>query len=299
MTGPLDDRAVRYLLDELAEPDRDAFEDEYFGDEDGYGALLAAEDDLIDRYCDGTLDEGRRARFEQRYLTTAEGRERVEFARTLKRRAAAPRDGRAASDPMRPPRAARSWLPWAAVLVVGLGALALATLQTADARRARRERAAALERMAQQQQRTREQDRRLSEMRERLARLQEQARAMEELLGGVAPGLRTMSIALASGLRRDAAALQRLVLAPDIAVVRLNLLVEGAPRPAYRAALQTPEGRELWSRDGLAASPSGATSGVIFTVPAPLLAPGHYVVMLGPSRAESDAEYVFEVRRAR
>src|SRR5262245_24314980 len=53
MTGHDDDRAVRYLLDELPEAEKEALEDEYFGDEEAYAALVAAEDDLIDRYCQG------------------------------------------------------------------------------------------------------------------------------------------------------------------------------------------------------------------------------------------------------
>jgi hypothetical protein len=290
-----EDRAVRYLLDELPAADREAFEEQYFGDEEAYAALLAAEDELIDRYCEGGLGDPLRGRFEHRYLATPEGRERVEFARALKRRASERPAVSRLPDAPAGPRTAPRWLPWAAVVLFGVGGLGFGAGQSTDARQARRERAAALERMAQQQQRQRDQDRRLGEMYGQLDRLQQQVRTVEDMLGGSAA--RTISIALASGLRRDAATLARLVLTSDITVVRLTLLLEAAPRPAYRASLQTPEGRELWSRDGLAPAPSGEQSAVTFTVPAALLPPGHYVVTLGPPRGESDAEYVFEVRR--
>src|SRR5262245_54260781 len=116
-----DDRAARYLLDELPEEDREAFEDEYFGDEQVYDELLAAEDDLIDRYCEGGLSAEQQQRFEERYLASAEGRERVEFARAL-RRLNAPSPASASVRTRATPR----WIPWAAVLVAALAAALLA-----------------------------------------------------------------------------------------------------------------------------------------------------------------------------
>jgi hypothetical protein len=302
MTGRDDDRAVRYLLDELPEADREAFEDEYFGEEGVYGALLAAEDDLIDRYCEDGLTPDQRARFEQRYLTTEEGRERLEFARALKRLGQRPSGQPPGTVPAVSARAALRWLPWAAVLVTALGALVFIRLQGAEARRARDERAALQERLAQQQQRSRQQERRLGELGQQIGRVQEQARAMEELLGAAAAkGLGVASLALKGGLRRDASALSRVALRPDVAILRLQLQLDGPPRTAYRASLQAPEGRELWARDGLPAARADGGSVVAFTVPAAVLAPGQYVVILGPAgaRGESDAEFVFEVRRSR
>ena len=295
MIGPDDDRAVRYLLDELPEADREAFEDQYFDDEQAYGGLLAAEDDLIDRYCEGALTPGQRERFEKKYLATAEGRERVEFARALKRLGAAPAATAAAAG-----RTASRWLPWAAVLLAALASGAFVVSQGADARRARDERAALLERLARQQQSSREQERRLAELQRQLGRVQENAREIGELLGAdAATGLRAATLVLKGGLRRGAAVLPRVALTPGVDLVRLQLLIEGAPRAAYRAALETPEGRALWTRVGLAPSAAAGRPMVAFTVPAVVLAPGQYVVTLGPSRDESDAEYVFEVQRAR
>jgi len=88
-----------------------------------------------------------------------------------------------------------------------------------------------------------------------------------------------------------------------VALVRLQLRLAGEPRATYRASLQTPEGRELWAREGLRPATSDGTAMVTFTVPAAVLAPGHYIVTLAGARpeqrAESDAEFVFAVRRAR
>jgi len=84
-----DERALRYLLDELPGGERDVFEEEYFADDDTHAALRATEDELIDAYCAGTLPAERARRFEERYLATPEGRERVAFAQSLARYAAA------------------------------------------------------------------------------------------------------------------------------------------------------------------------------------------------------------------
>src|SRR5262245_7513460 len=213
MTGRVDDRGVRYLLDELPDADRDAFEDEYFSDDVVYGDLLAAEDDLIDRYCQGALAAALRQRFEQRYLSTAEGRERVEFARALLRHGAAKR-------PASPSPASRTTLRWLAVAAaVGLAFTTLVTLamqQAGAARRAREDRAALQEQVARQEQRASEQDRRVAELARELARAQSQARAAEELLGSIAAGtLRATSIVLKGGLRRDGTPPPRVALPPD------------------------------------------------------------------------------------
>jgi hypothetical protein len=292
VTGPGDDRAVRYLLGDLSVPDRDAFEDEYFVDEDIYGELLAAEDDLIDRYCAGGLPPEQRERFEQRYLATPEGRERVAFARALKSYAGAHR-GSAPAAHARPGR----WLAWAAVLVA---AFSVAALLRQHASAARTE-AALQEQLTRQRREARDQERRTADLSQQVARLQEQARAAEELLGGAAAGaLRAVTLALAGTLQRDGGTPARLALPSGVSVVRLQLRLAGDLRAAYRASLQTPEGRELWTRGDLKPARDGSAATVTFAVPAAVLAPGQYVVTLTDAarpRGDSEADFVFEVRR--
>jgi anti-sigma factor RsiW len=74
---------VRYLLGELPTPDRDRFEGEYFADDSLHEQLLAVECELIDAYVRGDLSESERRYFEDRYLATPEGRQRVEHAKVL------------------------------------------------------------------------------------------------------------------------------------------------------------------------------------------------------------------------
>jgi hypothetical protein len=297
---PDDDRIARYLLDELPPEEREEFEDRYLTDEGPYADLLAVEDDLIDLYCEGGLPSDRRQRFEARYLATAEGRERVEFARALKRFAARPAaPATAPRTKGRPP----SWLAWAAVVVAALGALLVLVLrQDGEAGRARAELESLQRQIARQEEQAREQDRRLAKLGEEAASAREQAQVLAELLGvGAGRPLRAASLLLTGGLRRDAATLPRLTPAPGVEIVRLQLPLPGPPRGSYRASLQTAEGRELWARDEL--RPANAGGPLTFTVPAAVLAPGHYVVTLaaGPAarRGDTEAEYVFAVRRPR
>ena len=78
-----DDLMIRYLLGEIPDGERDRFEELYFQDNAIHERLQALEEELVDSYVRGRLDGERRWRFEQRYLASAEGRERVAFAQTL------------------------------------------------------------------------------------------------------------------------------------------------------------------------------------------------------------------------
>lgn len=76
-------RLTRYLLGTVSDRERELLEAEYFSDEDAFQKMLTAEDDLTDAYARGELSLEDRRRFENRFLNSAKGRERVQFARTL------------------------------------------------------------------------------------------------------------------------------------------------------------------------------------------------------------------------
>ena len=83
MTLNHDTTFVRYLLGEMSDKERDAFEDEYFADPVLAQRLEEVETRLIDTYVRGGLPEKRRAAVERRYLETTEGRARLDVARAL------------------------------------------------------------------------------------------------------------------------------------------------------------------------------------------------------------------------
>jgi hypothetical protein len=76
----------RYLLGELPEPARTAFEEAYFSDPDLMEEIWAAETDLVDAYVTDRLDGEERRLFESQYLTSPHRRERVAVARALQSR---------------------------------------------------------------------------------------------------------------------------------------------------------------------------------------------------------------------
>ena len=78
---------TRFLLGGGTEAERERLEAEFFADDDAFQQMLAAEDDLIDAYARGELSDSERRQFEERYMNSSVGRERVCFARAF---AAAP-----------------------------------------------------------------------------------------------------------------------------------------------------------------------------------------------------------------
>jgi hypothetical protein len=104
----------RYLLGDLADPEAEVLEQQYFADPEALDRVWEAESELVDDYVRGRLPATERQRFEAHYLASPRHRERVAAARVLWA-AASPR-------PVR--KAARSWvLPasLAAALVLAAG----------------------------------------------------------------------------------------------------------------------------------------------------------------------------------
>lgn len=74
---------IRYLLGLCSQAERERIESEYFQDEAAFHEMLTAEDELIDAYARGELTNEERPRFEERFLTSLHGRDRVQFARAF------------------------------------------------------------------------------------------------------------------------------------------------------------------------------------------------------------------------
>ena len=109
----------QYLLGNLPDADAERLEEEYFVDDHRFGALLAAEDDLIESFLRRTLTVRERERFEERFLGTERNRRKVAIAAALA-------EVSAATAPM--PR--RAWtLPIAAAAVIVILAAGAAVLR--------------------------------------------------------------------------------------------------------------------------------------------------------------------------
>lgn len=281
------DRLSEYLLGGLSESETEAVEREYFTRADSFDALAAAEDELIDDYVEGRLAEADRSRFEERILAAPGGRARVELARTLFERAGREELRAAASRPS----ALRRGLLAASVVValVGAGAWVAWSRQVARERaEARSARQAAEQRESELSSRLARLEREAEAQQSRIARLTEEL-ALERLSG---PAARVISIVLTPGLERGTEEPVRVTLPAGIADVQVRLLLERDPYPSYSASVETPEGRQAARRDGLRSTAVRSGRAVDVVLPARLLAPGTYVVILRGGRPAAASQLV-------
>jgi hypothetical protein len=78
-------QTIDYLLGDMAEAERDRFEERLFLEEDLSFLLDAAENDLIDEYVRGELTTAQRQKFEKNFLISERRRERLLAAEILQR----------------------------------------------------------------------------------------------------------------------------------------------------------------------------------------------------------------------
>lgn len=75
----------RYILRELADPERQQFEERLMSDDDFFNLFLLSEDELIEEYVQGGMSVEEREKFEQTFLISPEGRRRLNFNVALDR----------------------------------------------------------------------------------------------------------------------------------------------------------------------------------------------------------------------
>ncbi|MDQ3088932.1 MAG: hypothetical protein M3Q78_10085, partial [Acidobacteriota bacterium] len=73
----------RFLLGEMPEDKRTAFEEKFVTDEGLFKQMRVVEDELIESYIRGTLSAVEKEKFERSFLSTEPRRRRVVFARTM------------------------------------------------------------------------------------------------------------------------------------------------------------------------------------------------------------------------
>ncbi|MGI9054207.1 MAG: CHAT domain-containing protein [Pyrinomonadaceae bacterium] len=79
------EKIKRYILGEIGDQNRSAIEERIMTDEDYFQNLTMVEENLIQDYVDGNLAGADRANFEKRFLISAENRQKVKFARALRK----------------------------------------------------------------------------------------------------------------------------------------------------------------------------------------------------------------------
>lgn len=285
MPKPNHDLLVRYLLGDLAAPERDQVEETYFHNGDTWQALKEVETDLIDSYAAGKLSAAQREQFERFFLASAERRGRVSVAQAL--RDPAIRDElRGSISPKLPhvrDRAARPelqrfgrwyFLSAAAAVLVLITAVSFFWVQNKRLRAG------------------------MNSLEAELHRSHQPVRSGDQ---NVSEGKRKpYFLVLKPGLVRSAAEEQRTFSASGHTAVVLMLDLRQDNHSTYDVVVEKVEGQVVQRIAGLRSQPisEGKGRGVAVELPSQLLEDGEYVVNLfGDKESRPIESYLFLVRR--
>jgi hypothetical protein len=276
------DEAVRFLLGDAAEAEREALERRLFEDESLAEQFEIVEDELIDAYVAGRLPPQERSRFEQAYLGSPERAAKVAFARALDQRLGT--DQRAAGTDR-----GRKWLlPLAASLLLGLGGyfgyrFVQAERELSQVQRRQAELKSQLDRALAERSRL---ERALEATRSEIAELERQAASV-------------IAFTLEPRLLRDSGARHDLLVPAGATVVRLTAPMSQSGYRSFSAALKTPEDRQVWQQQDI--QPQPGVKSLTLAVPAAVLPSGDYILSVtgvtASGRNESVADFAFRVTK--
>jgi hypothetical protein len=259
----MSDDAVRYLLGQLSDEDRERIERAYFSTGAEFDAMLAAEDELFFDYAAGRLTSEERAAFAQRCLANDEGKRRLATAEAIVRACRRP------AAPQLPAADRYARLPGFLGLLATAAALlaAVSTWLVRDLQRTRAE---------------------LTSARSELARSASPAPAAR-------PAPLVIAVALAPGLTRSAGEVRRVQIPGDAESVRLDLDLGAATVGAgRRVIIRTADGAEVWS-EALAGAAEGRKAAV--SVPARLFATADYEIVLTAAAGQRPITFSFTAIR--
>jgi len=319
-TRDTSERLRKFLLGDLAEGEREAIERQCLAEQSLiFEQLVAIEDELRFDYLLGRLSPADHGRFEGRYLSTPEGRERLAFAQALLLAA----DAAPVTEPQRPTRNWARHVVAAAlgVAVVGLGVVV--TLQSRTLEQFRRQVTQAQADVATEQTQLAGAQANAqatlsgaqadaARLRDELARVQAHSLELEQQLAAAShaaparptpeptppPGGALTALTLKPGLLISSGQdLLRVDLATANRGLELTLTLPtgGGAYPSYSAALLNSDGRPVWTAAHL---PRNGKS-VPFVVPAGRLKKSDYQVLLrgvmADGRPQDIAGYAFRV----
>jgi hypothetical protein len=308
-TDAIDRLFVRYLLRDLDEADRARLETEYLENDDTFEHLLSAEDDLIDAYARKELTADDRKRFEQIYLSSAQGTERVEFALALSRLTPERTRSRPVESRTQFPRSllnAFSVATRSPVLVWGAAVAAVAVLAagiwlTTEVKRLRRDLVNVEAAHAAAVLREEDLSKQIATERERGQRLV--AERQRQTMGQPVNAPLVATLILTPGSVRGIQQTPLLSLEPETDLARLYVRITDDRSPQYRVRIRTVAGDDVWAQGRLTARSDGDGRYVIAFVPASALTRGDYILTVsGVSRngtTEVVDEYYFRADRQR
>jgi hypothetical protein len=309
-----DEDIALYLLGSQPAEETERLDELSITDDEFVARLQAVEDELVDSYVRGDLTGEKLQAFNSTYLLSQNRRDKVRFASALHdmTNRAVPREqdpGAWSAKKMRgsgveKPR--RMFLGFGPALQWGLAAAALLLVAAGgwllretfilrdQVTAAREERSTLQQRMrelesllAEQGSSISEKERELEQLRERLARTGQDAGTGPE----PASLPNVVSFLLAAPLR-GASQIPSLAVPTDADYVALQLEVEASNYPAYRAELTEPGGAAAWRSGRLRLRTTLDTKSAGVSIPASLLKPGRYDLVLYGVSSNRPAEVI-------
>lgn len=310
MTGYDDQRLVSFLLDELASAEREEVEQRIFSDDELFARVEDIENDMVDDYVAGRIDQELRARFELSLAENPPRKEKVLFSSIfLDELATGSMGRRAAVIPFRRGRviAFRGALA-AALLAIVIGVPML--LQRSSADREAAARPAMTRETSEAARRAAIDD---ASQTERTATTTETAGSTETPLvalnrprastaaapeTGSAHTRRTVTFVISTVSLRSGSGLAALDLGDDVGTVLMQLALESDEFPSYNVDVRNSLGQSVWSATRLPVATIDGGPALSFDVPADRLTTGrHELVLAGvdESGTEEVAYVDFEV----
>jgi hypothetical protein len=266
-----DDRQlIHYLLGLLPDEEAELYDEQSIADDDLAARLLLVENDLVDAYVRGTLEEDLRQRFESFYLASPRRRDKVRFAerflgavdRASAAGSAVPAVPRTAA---RLPRFVWSLAP-AAMLLLACGILSFQDVRLRRGLIDAQRQGAALDDRAQTLAGQLDEQRAANDT---IKKELDRARAVEP----IALVLRAQT--------RAVGPVSVIALSPSVGVVAFDLELEGSDFAQYEVALKDPATNHIVWRSGLLTPrSSNRPPAISVTVPASVLKPQHYLLEL-------------------
>jgi hypothetical protein len=254
-------RIREYLLGQSAPDDSTFVEEMLLTDDEFYQQLLIIEDELVDRYLAGLLTDPERESFENYFLAAPERREKLRFARNLKKyvnRAKGDRtsvadysktvtDRHSSPAPVLQPK--RVWPRLNPILSYSLAAAAVVALTIAGI-------------------------------------------VIFRAWNSTPHTGKALAVELVPGISRGEEGIKQITVPTDIATVQLQLKVSNiSAYQTYRAILETANGREISRQDDLRSDPAFKER-IISLIPADLLKPGDYSLKLSGLNRQGEFEDV-------
>jgi hypothetical protein len=297
-------RMTGYLLGGLSEPERTAFERDFFSDPHLFDLLEQTETALVDDYVRDRLSTSQRTQFERHYLASPHHRERVEFAQALAAKVDAvpsSQDALATSGVTRmwqaaiaTLRASRVPLPVAAAAVAVLIAVSGALLF--ETQRLRRELVRVETATAQHAQVLQSE---LSSARSEAANLSREVEQLKQQppasnSTSAAPSIVSLFLTVRGIRAPDAAPASTLLIPAGTRQVRIQLEIDESEYPTYQLALKPVGGSDVIVRQHIPAQPSSSGFRIAATVQADRMSAGDYLLTLSGEHPNGQLDTVNE-----